>query len=490
MFDAQAQFQAMYSGQSMSGDMSMGQVAELQKALTMGYGTDSANLSGGGALRIQSLDKTLMATIQENKHFALFNELQKSNATATIDEWTEQNGVGGFLGGSSNTEMGIADTETGDYNRRVGAAKYLISRREVSLVSAMTNNIIQAEAVEQQNGALKLLSDAEYLCFEGNSAVVPTHFDGIYSQIAQGVASGQVSGEHIVNMDGAYISDISQISTAAEVISEYGSFGAPTHIFLPTSVQTDLDRSLDPAYRVAIAGIGGGGIETGAPVVGIRTSYGDIKTAKDVFIPVEKMQVPFEIKNAAIATANNSFKPASVTVDATANSVTSKFTSARDGNYYYLVTGITKKGESTGVITAQVAIGAGKKAVLTITGSGSGTETGYVIYRSRQNGTNAVTDFRRMVSIPANVNGTTTYTDDNLDIPGSSKAYVLSMQSGANAINWRALIPMMRFNLAPVASASIPWLQLMSGYLRITKRAQHAVIKNIVPRANAWKPFV
>ena len=70
-------FQAAAGGQVVSGEMAFGDVAELRKALEAGYGTDVSTLTGGGALRIQSLEKTMMATIQENKHFALFNELAR-----------------------------------------------------------------------------------------------------------------------------------------------------------------------------------------------------------------------------------------------------------------------------------------------------------------------------------------------------------------------------------------------------------------------------
>ena len=73
-------------GRVVGGEMSMGDAAELRKAMEAGYGSDVAALTGAGALRIQSLEKTMMSTIQENKHFALFNALQKNNATATVDE--------------------------------------------------------------------------------------------------------------------------------------------------------------------------------------------------------------------------------------------------------------------------------------------------------------------------------------------------------------------------------------------------------------------
>jgi len=47
------------SGQSTTGQMEGSAIAELQKALTAGYGTDVAGFTGGSALRIQSLDRTM-----------------------------------------------------------------------------------------------------------------------------------------------------------------------------------------------------------------------------------------------------------------------------------------------------------------------------------------------------------------------------------------------------------------------------------------------
>src|ERR1700744_2503668 len=114
-------------GSSVAGEMSFTDVQELNKALTAGYGTDVATLTGGGALRIQSLDKTLMSVIQENEDFVLFNMLSNGDATATVDEWTEQSGVGGFLGGTTNTELGVIAQAQGTYNRRVGLVKYLMT---------------------------------------------------------------------------------------------------------------------------------------------------------------------------------------------------------------------------------------------------------------------------------------------------------------------------------------------------------------------------
>ena len=475
------------AGASATGAMDGSALADLQKALTSGYGTDVSQLTGGGSLRIQSLDKTMQATIQENKHFRLFNELAKTGAGATVDEWTEQSGVGGFLGGSTNTETGIINESTGQYARRVGLVKYLMTKRQVSLVSTLGNNIASSEAIEQQAGAKQLLTDAEYLSFEGDEAVVPTEFSGIYAQILAGVTAGQVDTNNILDADGQSLASINLVNSAAAQVSRRDNFGTPTHLFMSQLVQADFDTGLDPAFRVSLNNVPNGGISLGSPVVGIRTSWGDVSANPDVFINDGDQTVPFQVQYPVLATANTGMKP-TLALDASVSDAASNFSATRAGNYYYLVTGLNANGQSDGVVSAQTAVAAGKKVTLTITASAGGQETGYAIYRSRQNGTNAPSDFRLMTRVPK-AGATTTYVDQNRDIPGTTRAYILNMNPGDHAINWRQLLPMMKFPLYPTIAAVIPWAQLMFGYLRITKRRHHAVIKNIVANGQKWKPF-
>lgn len=475
------------AGTSASGQISFGDLAELKKALEMGYGTDVAQLTGGGAFRMQSLDATMKSTIQDNQHFTLFNRLQKTNATATVDEWTEQSSVGGFRGGSTNTETGIINKAQGDYARRVGMVKYLMTRREVSFVATLGKNIADAEAVEQSNGALQLLTDAEHLCFLGDELVVPTEFSGVAAQLAQGVAEGKISPDHVFDAEAKPLDNIRPINHASALIAGAGNFGTPTDLFLSFLAQSDLDSSLDPAFRVSLDN-SPNSIMLGTPVRGIRTSFGDIATRPDVFIPDEGQQMPFEVLYPAVAADNIMMKPQAVDVDASASAADSQFSSGRDGMYYYYVCGVSAKGESLGLVSSQVAIGAGKKAVLTITASAAGGETGYAIYRSRLNGTNRADDVRLMCRIPRTGNSTT-YVDVNRDIPGTSKAFILNMKPGQEAITWRQFLPMSKFQLYPTNAAVLPWAQMLFGYLRLAKLRQHVMIKNILPNGAEWRPF-
>lgn len=410
----------MFNTDGSTGAIEGSALGELQKALEMGYGTDVAALSGGGALRVQSLDTTMQATIADNDHFTLFNKLDKPRIGATVDEWTEQSGVGGFLGGSTNTESGIIPGATGQYDRRVGMAKYLTTRREVTLVASITNNIVDAEAAEQRNGALQLLSDANYLSYMGDSAVVPTEFDGIAAQLTGAVAAGRVDPDHVIDLKGTALTSIDPFTRAAAAVSAYENFGRPTDLFWPNSVQADVDAALDPAFRVSLSGQGND-ITLGAPVSAIRLSQGVVKTNVDVFIPDDRMKAPFQIKFGALATANDGMKPATVTPGVPASDVSSGFGSAHAGNYYYAVAGLNARGQSTVLVSTQVAIGAGEKVAITIAQSAGGTETGYAIYRSRKNGTNSPADMRLVARIPK-AGATTVFTDMNHLIPGTTTA--------------------------------------------------------------------
>lgn len=470
-----------------------GNNAELIKALeASNYQTDVNTLTGGGALGVQSLDTAMKTTIQENEHFTLFNRLSQTSATNIVDEYTRHTGVGGFLGGSTNSQMGVVRAAQGEYSREVGLVKFLMSLRQVGYVLNIGKNIVEATAVEERNGALQLLTDANYLLYHGNADASPTQFDGIFNVIDKEIAAGQMSGDNVVNMDGASLNSVEAFSKINVAVSRYGSWGRSTDVFLPNSVQNDLNMGLDPAYRWTPGG--GNTPVLGGHVEGIRLTNGVLKTNMDTFIHDEEhpMVYPFEVNFAATATANVAFKPASVTVDASVSDASSAFNTARAGNYYWAVAAIGAGGEGmTAVVkTSQTAVASGKKATLTISQSAAGTETGYAIYRSRQNGTNVTNDFR-LVKIIKKAGATTTFTDLNQDIPGTVSIPLLNMGPSADAIGWRQFQPMTKIPL-PFGVGGVPvisWFQFLFGYLRVTKPKHHGYIKNVLPSNAKWKPF-
>lgn len=484
---------AMPGGAPALGGSLGGNNADLIKALeASSYQTDVSTLTGGGALGVQSLDTAMKTTIQENEHFTLFNRLAQTSATNIVDEYVRHTSVGGFLGGSTNSQMGTVRAAQGEYSREVGLVKFLMTLRQVGYVLNIGKNIVEATAVEERGGALQLLTDANYLLYHGNADASPTQFDGIFNQIDKEIAAGSMSSDNVVDLDGAKLDSIEALSKVNVAVSRYGSWGRSTDIFLPNSVQQDLNMGLDPAFRWTPQGQNTPMI--GAHVEGIRLQNGVLKTNMDTFIHDEEnpMVYPFEVNFAAQATANVAFKPASVTVDASGSDAESKFSASRAGNYYWAVAAIGANGEGmTAVVkSSQTAVAAGKKAVLTITQSTAGTESGYAIYRSRQDGTNATNDFR-LVKIIKKTGATTTFTDKNRDIPGTVSVPLLNMAPSADAIGWRQFQPMTKIPL-PFGVGGMPvisWFQFLFGYLRVTKPKHHGYVKNVLPSLAKWRPF-
>jgi hypothetical protein len=497
------QFQGVQAGGAASIGMSRGGslaslqgFEELQKALTASnYETDVSQLTGGGALTAQSLDRIMKATVQENKHFAFFNRLQSTNATNIVDEYVRQNSVGGVFGGSFSTQMAQVRSATGEYSREIGRVKFQMQLRQVGLVQNIGGNIQDSIGLEEANGAKSILTDCEYSLFHGNADASPTQFDGIFKQIDDEIAAGKMNPESVYDMDGKKLNAIEPFSAIASTVSDLGSWGSSTDVFLTNSVQADLNLGLDPAFRWTAEG-------QNTPMIGghvgaIRLQDGPLKTTLDTFLHAENhpMVVPWDGSSNAqytsMAASNIAIKPASLTVDASASDSASRFTTSRAGNYYWAVAAIDFEGKGFSAVTksSQTLVAGGKKAVLTITKSSSGTESGYAIYRSRQDGTNASSDMR-LVKVIAKTGDTTTFTDLNRDLPGSISVPVLNMNPSSDALGWRQYYGMTKIPL-PFGVGLQPqysWFQFLFGYLRVTKPRHHGYIKNIVSSKAVWRP--
>lgn len=461
-------------------------VADFAKAVTAGYGSDVAALSGGGALRLQSIEATLLTTIERYDHFVLFNLLEKSNATATVDEYSVKNRIGGFPGSAFNSELGEIAESQGDYERRVLLMKYLMTQRQVSVVQKSQKTLVDTMADQNQDGTLELLRSAEWGLFYGDSACSSVEFDGIRAQMESDSATN--NSDHIYDMRGRSISaNAGEIIDGAAFISGFGNFGKLDTMIGSVAVQADLDQKLDPAHRVNLSGDPNLKIQYGTPVTGIRTSWGPIKTHNDIFI--QEGQPPFEARGGAFSENVSSagvVAPASIAGVAAANA-SSLFGASHAGLYYYAVEAVNKNGRSTLVKSAQVTVAAGDSVTLTITHAGASNATCFMVHRGRRNGTNATTDFREMIRIPKGAGATTTYVDHNQNIPGTSVVFLLSVNN--KAIGIRRLLPLTRFPLYPTNKAVHPWALLMFIALRMGKINQHRILKNVLPDRQTWQPF-
>lgn len=466
------------------------EVQDFAKAVTSGnYETDVAALSGGEALRLQSLEGTLLTTIEDHDHFVLFNMLNKSNAGATVDEYTVKDRIGGFPGSGFNSELGDISEEEGTYQRKVLQIKYLMTQRQVSVVQRTQKTLVDTMADQNQDAILELLRSAEWGCFYGDSASSSVEFDGIFAQM-QGDALTN-NADHLYDMRGASLSAMAvEIVESAQFIAGFGNFGRLSDMFMSQAIQSDLDQILDPAFRVNLSGDPKQDIKIGTPVTGVRTSWGNIGSHADVFI--QEGQAPFVARGGAFAanvTSAGLTAPTSVAGVAAADPA-SKFLTAHAGLYYYAVESGNASGRSGVEKSAQVTVAAGDRVTLTITpDAGDTTTTYFVIYRGRRNGTDDDADFREMIRVPRTGTGATPtiYLDDNQRIPGTSMVFLLTMKD--KAIDIRRLMPVTKFPLYPTNKAVHPWAVLMFLALRMGKIVQHRVLYNVLPKNQVWQPF-
>jgi len=201
---------------------------DFYKALQAGYGTDHASLTGGAALRKESLEASILTTIQHFKHFVAWKKIPQSKATATVDEFTRETDVGGVPGSSATAELGDIPEATAEFSRHYLAMKYLMDRRSVSAVAEVqsANGLASAIAKQTDAGTRKLITDANYLIYYGNATVNALEFDGFVT------AMEALGGDHVKDMAGQTLSaNAREFVDSAQLVWGQGNWGEATDYF-------------------------------------------------------------------------------------------------------------------------------------------------------------------------------------------------------------------------------------------------------------------
>lgn len=456
---------------------------------TSGYETDHSTLEGSQALRVESLEGQLRKVIEAEPTFKLFRALKRQPVTSAVHEWTVQTDIGGQPEGAFNSEIGPIGSNVGQYERKIVFIKYLMTQAAISHVASVQKGIVNLKATENTNALLRLSRSANWGMYHGDSAVSPMQFDGLAAQMGAFRA-----GTHVTDLAGS--SDVQELidtvyGAFARVIG-LGNFGKLTHIHMDPQMQNAFDRELDPAYRVNLDN-SPAGIQYGSPVTGIRTSYGNVVTEQDIWINNSDNTLPNYARYGKVPSDAPAAPTAAavVSIGATAGS---EFTAEKGGTslFFYVVCAIDQRGvESLPTSATSATAQVGRSINVTITHNADGLATGYAIYRSKAlaGGASApdLADMRLVKRVPAAVAATTVYADLNLDIPGSSHAFL--MNRVPESIAWAQLLPATQFPLYPTNAAIMPWAVLLYGALQVAIPNHHFVIKGFVPATARWKPW-
>lgn len=454
---------------SATGEMGEQEVNELQKALSAGYGTDSANYTGGRALIPENLEsETVNVVAQLKEDCKIMNSVKKTPVRSTVHEVNLRTDHGNWRHLSVAEGGESVDTDQ-SLERKAFAMKYLQTRRSVTKQMEAAETFEGALASEKLAGVETIIKGAEYQCFHGDSAVVPTEFDGFISSIKK----AKEDDRNIIDLRGSSLGSYGEKifdEIAAKVRTKGGFVDKAMYpVVLAKEIKemfADKQRYVmnNPLQNLSFKSIPDYGTAVGANIALSGEDAGD-----DLF---------YECKGAVFAEGDPMRRPpapAGVTVAAAVNAASS-FAAADAGAYMYKVHAVNQYGISEGTeIKAAVAVAAGAGVTITITPSAGIAATGFIICRSAKGGKTCM----EMVKVPNSGKSTTVHVDLNKDLPGTASMLFLPKKRLQPIYTFSQLLPVCTFPLAATNKAETPFLVMMFGALEVRAAKHMGLVENI-----------
>ncbi len=451
-----------------SGEMSAGEVNELQKALTAGYGTDSSQFTGGRALIPENLESEVVNVVAQLKEDCkVMNSVKKTPVRSTVHEVNLRTGHGDYRHLSVAEGGASIDTDQA-LERKTFAMKYLQTRRSVTKQMEAAETFEGALASEKLAGVETILKGAEFQCFHGDSSIVPTEFDGFLAAIKKANSEDR----NIIDLKGATIGSYGEklFEEVAAKVRNNGGF--IDKALFPVVLAKDIKELFADRQRYIMNNaLPNYSVPTLPPygtAVGANIALDGEEAGADMF---------YEVKGKVVAEGDSTRRPAApASITASASGSGSSFAGTDAGDYTYTVHAVNQYGISAGTsIAAAVTVAAGNKVTLTITPGSGVVATGFIICRSKKDGTEVM----EMDKVANSGNATTTYEDTNDELPGTASMIFLPKKRFQPVYTFGQLLPACTFPLAPTNTAETPFLVMLYGGLEVRAPKQCGLVKNI-----------
>ncbi len=451
-----------------SGEMSAGEVNELQKALAAGYGTDSSQFTGGRALIPENLESEVVNVVAQLKEDCkVMNSVKKTPVRSTVHEVNLRTGHGDYRHLSVAEGGASIDTDQ-SLERKTFAMKYLQTRRSVTKQMEAAETFEGALASEKLAGVETIIKGAEYQCFHGDSAIVPTEFDGFLASIKKANAADQ----NIINLKGSTLGNYGEKIFDEIAAMVRGKGGFLDKALFPTVLAKDIKEIFADKQRYLmnnpIPNLSFKTIPDYGTAIGANIALSGEEAGDDMF---------FEVKGEVVAEGDATRRPAApASVTASASGSGSLFTANDAGDYMYTVHAVNQYGISAGTsIAAAVTVAAGNKVALTITPGSGVAATGFIICRSKKDETKVM----EMDKVANSGNATTVYEDTNDELPGTASMIFLPKKRFQPVYTFGQLLPACTFPLAPTNTAETPFLVMLYGGLEVRAPKHCGLVKNI-----------
>ncbi len=485
--------------------------------LDVGTLTDFSQITGGQALGFVSLDTNMARGTIRPRSFTFYQALRKSPAYQVVDYWPYVESTGGAAPGAAyasfqNAALNPLQTNAGDYELENIELKLAYDARAVSVALAAQNSFVDIMEQETANAALSILESVDYACFFGNASLYDNQPNGVYQAITTSAPSNIFNA--FAEFQGSEYAGLSVpqsifnlIYNAAGAISSYGRYGRITHAYMGpytvTTLQSLVTTQLNNVINQITESMSRSVVVNGN-IRGIETTFGIIGFEIDIMIPSRNRPLQSIVRLSGGTFANGvATPPASVTAVTGASASGSLFTSAYAGAYSYFVAAADSSSNETPVtgsaFTASfvnaAAVAANGSVTLTITPGATSTANAFRVFRaglgySFPGGTNvsALNQYRFIGEVAANGTTAVTFTDLNQHIPGSESIFLIDMDEGDNAVDYRYLLNLSRINLFQ-NSLLMPWAVATIGAPRVRIPKFNGVITNVVPNSPEFNPL-
>lgn len=453
------------------------QVKELAKALTVGYEMGTTDQVGFGAVRVESLEKTLKWVTAKEKSATFWKALRKGKGESTVEEFASMQEVGdaGFY-----TEGGLPEEYDEEIKREFEQTKYVGAVGKVPNPARVVKSIVNNVATVQRAKAISIMWHSDYKSFFGNADNIATEWNGFYTQFLKRVKEPT---QNIIDLQGKRLSP-EVLNDVTTIIQD--NFGDPnnTQGWLSPQAFNDYTDELLKERRFMVGTAEARNLIASAKKFEVGNGQGRMDT--DIFLRLRGQhyqKAPHPKLNAAgSAFASTHSKAPNVldgaTFTASAGGTGGTITAA---TYDYCAVPCNRYGQGQAFQVADVVVGAGEVVIFTLADNGSPTgqeATCFDVYRRLASSTD-LKDYRYVTTFKA---GAASMVDNGSEIPGTTMAFFWDWDFD-QVLDFKQLLPMVKMPLA-VIDDSIRWLQKLYGTPILYNPNKMVVVKNI--GATAW----
>lgn len=448
------------------------EIADLAKALTIGYTVDPASLTSGFApLRAESIDQTLHIITYQDRHIRFWKDVPRTQAASTVEQFIQLTSYG------TNTEAFLPEgtspeEDDASFYRKTVNMKYLGNLRKVTHQATFQKvHIMDAIAAQNLAGAAWIARTMEWALFWGDSSLAYSgegyEFDGMYNLV-----TNEYDLENEPLTEGVF-NELSQ-----QIMDSYGS---PSDMYLPFQAYSDFSKQFFPKERVAIPTAPG--YTVGTIVDNVITQAGPIKLNPAFFLGQADRRCPLKV---CPTSATSSSAPTAVggVAIGTGTGTTGEWNKSfptSSAVISYRVTAANRYGESLyTTVTAACTFTSTDFTYaypLTITNATAVVTAPeyFNIYR-QDNGAGSYYWIKAVAASKQSASGTTSFDDYNQVMPNTYTAFFGEMSP--DIVKFAQLSPLIKMDLATI-EPSIRWMLLLYGALIMTAPLKWTIVRNI-----------